>query len=133
MFKVLLVDDSTIDITLIQDVLETYIPYTKTITSFTNSAKARDYYLAHDFDLVVTDIEMPEVDGFELINCIKAHGKQPVIAISGSHAEDNSTDTILYAANKCGADYVISKATLYEDLARLLTNVCHQEQVVKVN
>ena len=133
MFKVLLVDDSAIDITLIQDVLETYIPYNKCITSFTNSAEAKEHYLRHDFDLVVTDIEMPDIDGFELIDCIKRNGKQPVIAISGSHANDNSTDTILYAAHKCGADYVISKATLYEDLASLLTNVCHQDQVVKVN
>ena len=133
MFKVLLVDDSTIDITLIQDVLETYIPYSKSITSFTDSVKAKEYYLQHDFDLVVTDLEMPEIDGFELIDCIKKHGKEPIIAISGSHVNDNSTDTILYAANKSGADYVISKATLYEDLARLLTNVCHDELVVKVN
>ncbi|WP_448550268.1 response regulator [Thalassotalea fusca] len=133
MFKVLLVDDSSIDITIIEDVLETYIPYNKRITSFTDSAKAKSYYLANDFDLIVTDIEMPEVDGFELIDCIKNNGKQPVIAISGSHAEDNATDTILYAANKCGADYVVSKATLYDDLASLLTNICHQNCVVKVN
>jgi len=124
MYNVLLVDDSSIDITLIKDILESSIPFEKKINAFTNSEDAKAFYLTNKIDLIVTDLEMPDVDGFDLINCIKNGGGEEVIAVSGSPMKEGSAKTILYTANVCGADYIVSKTNLYEDLSKVLTKIC---------
>jgi CheY-like chemotaxis protein len=70
-------------------------------------------------DLVITDIFMPEGDGFEMMNAIRRHSASiPVIAMSGSSAT-SGTDYLKLAA-KFGA-----AAILYKPLGRgeLLTAV----------
>ena len=43
-----------------------------------------DLFLKHPFDLVVTDLNMPGIDGWTLAHCIKEHSPQtPVILITG--------------------------------------------------
>ncbi|MBK7001184.1 MAG: response regulator [Rhodoferax sp.] len=64
-------------------------------------------------DLVITDVEMPEMDGFELTIHIRqnpATANIPVIVISGNHAE--------YAtrAKEVGADMMLGKPYSDEDL-----------------
>jgi len=132
MYKVLLVDDSSIDITLLKDILESSIPFEKQIAAFTNSEDAKAYYLMNKIDLIVTDLEMPDVDGFDLINCIKNGRGEEVIAVSGSPLKESSAKTILYTANVCGADHIVSKTNLYEDLQKVLTKICkhHTEQAI---
>lgn len=123
MSKILLVDDSSMDIKIVIDVIKTCLGVGVTINAFTNSLKAKSFYLANNVDLIITDLEMPEVDGFDLIDCVKAHGKETIIAVSGCNDENNDNRTILHAANLHGADYTISKATLYDDLSALLTTI----------
>lgn len=57
------------------------------------------------FDLVITDILMPEVDGIEVIQTIKAQKNPlPVIALSGG-------------GNKLGADDALAAARILADAA----------------
>ena len=70
-------------------------------------------------DLVVTDLEMPNVDGFELIKSIRAHPRLanvPVLIVS-SHASDEDHQRGLDA----GADGYIVKTSF--DEAGLLSAV----------
>lgn len=68
------------------------------------------------YDLVITDIIMPEQDGYEVINAI--HRKSPdtrIIAVSGGSRRIEADDLIPTA--KClGAQVVIAKPINYEAL-----------------
>jgi DNA-binding NtrC family response regulator len=51
-----------------------------------------DLIIAGEFDLVVTDILMPEMDGIEVFRAVKRHWpEKPVIAISGGSDRPSAT------------------------------------------
>ena len=66
---------------------------------------------------------MPEINGYDLIEYMKVHLDVPIIAISGSTFNDNDTSTILYCAEKVGADYCLLKDELASKLAQLVAMI----------
>lgn len=61
---------------------------------------------AEDFDLLIVDIFMPEMDGIEVIHAVRQHRPLlPVIAMSGSAVVSDGTRTLdfLSMATKLGA------------------------------
>lgn len=124
MLNAVIVDDSSIDILLLKSIVEDYLPNNISIHTYTESTMAKKYLDNNVVTLLVTDIEMPGMDGYELIEHCKKNNKDTIIiAVSGSNFEHNATNTILYAAEKVGADYVVSKSNLYDDLGGLLDNL----------
>ncbi len=89
----------------------------------TNSEEAITSCEKQHYNLVITDIEMPGINGFDFIERIKKDDNQTIIAVSGSVADNSSNDTILYAANAYGADFAISKVNLFENLSALLSSI----------
>lgn len=54
-----------------------------TITTANNGKIATDYFITEKFDLVITDIEMPYLDGTHFIDFIRKSNKQiPIIVLS---------------------------------------------------
>ncbi|MBV2154917.1 response regulator transcription factor [Kitasatospora sp. SUK 42] len=58
----------------------------------------------HDVDLVLLDLELPDVDGLEVCRAIRAAGNTPVIAFAG---RDTELDRVL--ALQAGSDDCIAK------------------------
>lgn len=52
------------------------------IVEKSNGVEAWSYYEKHDVDLVIIDIMMPEMDGWELCSKIRAAGDKPVLIIT---------------------------------------------------
>ncbi|MEO7701414.1 MAG: response regulator [Opitutus sp.] len=74
------------------------------------------------FDIVVTDILMPDKDGFELIGDIRRKWpKVRIVAISGGGRI--GTEQLLVAAAGLGADAVIAKPFSYPQLSAVLGSV----------
>lgn len=124
MMNALIVDDSSIDILLIRSILEDGLPSNASIIAFTESVVAKKHIDLHPISILVTDIEMPGIDGFELIE--HTRNKYPesiIIAVSGSNFEDNATNTILYAAKGVGANHVICKSNLFENLTNVINSL----------
>jgi len=63
------------------------------------------------FDLFITDIIMPEIDGIELIVKLKNYNKK-IIAISGQD------ENILETARLLGADYIFQKPLNIEEFKK---------------
>jgi DNA-binding response OmpR family regulator len=68
------------------------------------------------FDLVILDLAIPEVDGFEILRAVRDQLRKPkIIAISGM------IPNMLQVAKLCGADLVIEKSSA---LHVLVMSVC---------
>jgi two-component system sensor histidine kinase and response regulator WspE len=65
-----------------------------------------------DFDLVVTDIDMPRMDGIELVSLIKQdpnHKTIPVMIVSYKDREEDRRRGL-----DAGADYYLTKASFHD-------------------
>jgi CheY-like chemotaxis protein len=81
--KVLLVDDSLDNQALIQRVLKMAGATTETAN---NGKEAVEKAMAGNFDLILMDLQMPEMDGYEATHILREKGyKKPIIALT-AHA-----------------------------------------------
>ena len=77
---------------------------------------------AAKFDLIVTDILMPEIDGAEVIMALRAGGnKVPILAISGGGNGVSATMALTLAKEK--ADAVLEKPFSRADLLAAVRNL----------
>ena len=77
---------------------------------------------AQRFDFVVSDINMPNMNGFELLKAIKAEETLRHLPVLMVTAEARKEDIVL-AAQSGAAGYIVkpfSKATLEEKVQRIL-------------
>ncbi len=82
---------------------------------------------ADQFDIVVTDIKMPRMDGLELIRRIKADigGNVDVIAMTAHHSEYNYTDII-----EVGASDFIRKPFSSDELEAKLNRISRERSLL---
>lgn len=85
------------------------------IKTFTNGMDALKIILAGEVDLVLTDIAMPDMDGYELYWRVKEHDPRiPVIMMTGFGYDPNH---VLVRAKTDGLQDVLYKPFEVEDLA----------------
>jgi len=96
MCKILVIDDEAAIVDIVQQALDMYGHNVETAT---NGREGIAKFDSDCFDLVITDICMPEIDGNGVVQHIRGSDKKyiPVIAISGTAwaVEDDSFDAIL--------------------------------------
>lgn len=75
------------------------------------------------FDLVVTDMVMPENDGFEVITFLRSIPDRPrIIAISGGGTYLDE-DLLLRIADRMNVNAVLHKPVTYDSFMRTVTDV----------
>lgn len=105
--KILLVDDEKINTLSASRLLERQ---GFSITVATNGREALDKLHEDDFDCILMDIQMPEMDGFEAISRIRddfvfgEKSKTPIIAMTG-HCYNDAYEQFKQA----GVEYYICK------------------------
>jgi DNA-binding response OmpR family regulator len=73
-----------------------------------NGNRGLELVVANQYDLIITDIVMPEKEGIETIFAIRAKNKKiPIIAISGGGKL--GPEHYLPLARQCGANYAFQK------------------------
>jgi two-component system chemotaxis response regulator CheY len=119
MKTVLIVEDSATTRSMIRSILEDFdeIETVEAATGF----EALKQLPAHKVDLVVTDINMPDINGLELINFMRGderYEKIPIIIISTERSEEDKTRGVAL-----GADAYITKPFSPEDLRGLVREI----------
>lgn len=119
MARILLVDDEP----MLRDTLKIALNGAgHTVSVAQNGAAALALLAAESFDIIVTDILMPETDGLEMIMRVrKDSGNVRIIAMSGGGRTRNMD--MLDFATSFGADAVLAKPFLPKQLIASVADV----------
>jgi DNA-binding response OmpR family regulator len=120
--RILLVDDEQDIIFTIKKILE---ENGFKVDSFNDSILALNYYKVNFYDLVILDIKLPKMDGFELYTKIRE--KDPKVKICFLTAVTKSNEEAgkirLAFGKTINEDYFIQKPVEMEDLLEKLTSI----------
>lgn len=114
--SVLIVDDDAELATAVYEILEMFFG---SLQVANDGKKALEILLDKKFDLIITDIEMPQVDGFELTRKIKEMDKNQKVIISTAYNEDEYIKNI----KASGADRYVHKPIDTEELLDLIFGI----------
>ena len=124
--RILVVDDEI----SIRQFLEIMLRREKYEVITVNSAKACLKELnKRNFDIVLTDINMPEMDGLELLKKIKQENAETVVVIMTAYG---SAESAVIAMKRGASDY-ISKPFQIEELLLVLNKCLHTAQLEDEN
>lgn len=113
--RILLVDDDVRNVFALSSVLE---GYRMDVTFAENGKEAIDILQHEDFDLVLMDMMMPEMDGYEamrIIRQIPAYEKLPIIALTAKAMKDDRAKCI-----EAGASDYVKKPIQTDQLLSLM-------------
>ncbi len=108
--KILVVDDSITVREMERKLLENRGYY---VDIAVNGAEGWNAVRTKDYDLVVSDIDMPRMNGIELVRQIKNHARLhslPVIIVSYRDREEDRIQGL-----EAGADYYLAKSSFHDD------------------
>ncbi|HOX00229.1 MAG TPA: response regulator, partial [Deltaproteobacteria bacterium] len=116
--RILIVDDSAV----VRSVLSTELLKTGVeVVQAENGRQAMDLALCTEFDLIITDVEMPVMDGIELTRKLKLNPRTqqiPIVILSSLDREDD-----IKRGYRAGATTYISKGQAKNSLIETIENV----------
>ncbi len=114
--SVLLVDDSVLSRKFVRQILQA-VGILRVIEA-NDGADALQALQRQKFDLVISDYNMPNIDGLELVEHIRQHSDQPTVPVMMITSEQN--DSRLAAIQSAGVSALCSKPLSYEMLKQLI-------------
>jgi len=113
MTRILVIDDERSIRNALKEILE-YEQYQVDLAE--DAEKALELYSNHTYDLVLSDIKMPKMDGIELMNRIKSENQEQTYILITGHGD---VETAVSAIKKGAYDFIQKPL----DLNRLLLTV----------
>lgn len=89
------------------------------VTPAYDGAEALDYVLKNTFDLIVLDLMMPKIDGFQVLEELQKNGNKTPIIVASNLSQEDDFDK----AKKLGAKdfFVKSNTSLAELVGKIST------------
>jgi two-component system CheB/CheR fusion protein len=112
---VLVVDDSRETVAALRDLLESE---GARVTTALSGAEGLRIAREQNFDLVISDISMPEMDGYQFLQKLRAEAKTPsvaAVALTGFGREEDVLD-----ARRAGFDRHLTKPVHFEALIQVI-------------
>ncbi|MEA1918374.1 MAG: response regulator, partial [Campylobacterota bacterium] len=100
-FTVLLVDDEVAARTQVYDIL---VLFFQNVFSAQNGEEAFKIYKKEKIDLIITDIAMPKIDGFELMGLVRLKNPTQKIIVMSAHT---GTNIIVHAIKSSVDGYIL--------------------------
>ena len=117
--KVLLIDDNLVFLKAISDSLQ-IMDYD--VTTLTDGKNVIKHLKIKHYDIIITDIIMPDKDGFETINDIRRYDDNiPIIAVTGDGSYEQNQNLMI--AEKLGATDTIMKPFETSLLVEKINNI----------
>jgi len=119
-YRILIVDDQSINIQVVASILKQCENYRVAFAK--NGKAALEQVQTQKFDLILLDIMMPEMDGFEVSEKLKANeatAKIPIIFLTALTDEDS----IVRAFDNGAVDYITKPFNKAELVARVKTHL----------
>ncbi len=125
--NVLIVDDEAELRKSVASILGTTMPeYLFRISEAGTGQEAIDRVRSKDFDLVLMDVRMPELDGIQALSAIKTHDPRTFVVLMTAHA--NLQDAV--EAIKCGAYDYVEKPVQPDKLAQIVKKAIDTQEMV---
>ncbi len=122
--KVLLVDDDTVILGIFKNILSKYFSLIKTAK---DGDEAWQMYRKESFDLVISDIQMPKINGIMLAKGIRARNSDQAILISSAYTEEKYLVDLL----NIGVDGFLKKPVNLDNLFSTIFRVLNTIQMKK--
>lgn len=114
--KILLVDDDQ----FFRNVFVDKLNYEKYKVFFAaGGSEAIEKISNNDFNVVITDIGMPEVNGIEVLKFIKKNKPKTKVIMMSTYVIQRVVNEVM----KLGADEYIEKSSFLKDIARILDKI----------
>jgi len=114
--KILLVDDNK----FIRDSFSERLKnYKYEVISAKDGEEAIDKIVAGDFDVVITDIGMPKVNGIEVLKFIKKNKPKTKVIVMSIFVSQEFINELM----ELGAYQYIEKSSFLKDIIRILDNI----------
>jgi DNA-binding NtrC family response regulator len=114
--EMLLIDDDPSLVPLIAMMIRRFFAERVALTEMTDPVAAKEWIETNAPDLVLTDQQMPEVDGFEILKSAKKRNPYCQVVIYSGHFSDEA----LCLALRLGATDYVSKTAVPEELLQIL-------------
>lgn len=125
MSKILIIDDETDLVTLLEEELKERGHEVLTA----NNGKSGVELSRRQPDLILLDIMMPEMDGFEVCRAIREDVLCPIIFLSAKQSETDKVKGLTYG----GDDYITKPFGLHELMARIDANLRREKRSQYIN
>lgn len=127
-YHILAIDDNQTILQLIHATLKGYGFTVSTANSGSNGLKYLEKKIP---DIILLDIMMPEMDGYQVCKIIKSNPETKNIPVIFLTAKDTS-DSIADCFNVGGSDYVAKPVNVTELIARMLTHITLSQNKVEL-
>ena len=93
------------------------------VSAASDAGSALELYRREPFDLVLTDLAMPRINGIELVRSLRAYDPDATIFVFTGHALGDQLDL----AREAGATIVLHKPLELEEFQRAVAEAWHEE------
>ena len=114
--KILVVDDDRLTVSALEQLLQRH-GYSR-VMGITDSRAALETCSSFDPDLILLDLIMPDVDGFEVLEALRSDGSErflPIVVLTGDDSEEAKARALEVGAT----DFLVKPVSQTEALLRI--------------
>jgi len=110
--KILIVDDDPSILALLRRIFESYFLDSILLTSCTEPERAAGLCISEEIDILFTDLDMPNRNGFTLLKQVKARNVLTQVVILSAQPTSNALQSAFYL----GANEYLTKPIVHDEL-----------------
>lgn len=119
-YKTIIVDNDKYCVQILETLIQEHFPQLKIESTFTDPTKARAYLKENECDLLLLDVQMPKMNGFELL--------ESIIPFSGDVIFVTAHDKFAVEAFKYHALHYLVKPVRLNDLKEAVNRLSKQKK-----